>query len=132
LHERIVAIGSPARDGIQFRICQNAIVIRLSIAGHCILLIQASADHPLLMRLLWRNAPAATVTRITFFLPIPVRFTAPNAMSVSVSPARSLGHAGLNFAVQPSVCDVNHDVEPYQGINLHPSAIKRTMETANV
>jgi hypothetical protein len=27
-------------------VCQNAIVLALSIAGHCILPIQASADHP--------------------------------------------------------------------------------------
>jgi hypothetical protein len=54
------------------------------------------------------------------------------AMSSSLSPARIAVHAILNFALQSSVCDVNHGVKPDEGINLHPSAIKRTMETANV
>ena len=57
LHECIVTVRSsgPAREAIQFCVCQNAIVLALSIAGHCVFLVQASADHP--------AADAATVAQ---------------------------------------------------------------------
>jgi hypothetical protein len=51
-YSRLVCLYSPplaAGDGVEFCFCQNAIVLALSIAGHCIFPIQASADHPSLM-----------------------------------------------------------------------------------